>query len=115
MILLVVRCSRSTVDYLEESPTGMPVMFGAFADRAVFTADFSSDPESLASAVELTVPRADSLGGKSNPANALHEALRKFGRHRPGDTILLISNGDGRPGKSLGTRLCPTAAQGFSC
>ena len=44
----------------------MPVMFGAFAERAVFTADFSSDPESLASAVKLTVPRAGSLGGKSN-------------------------------------------------
>jgi hypothetical protein len=91
---------------------GMPVMFGAFADRAVFTADFSSDPESLASAVKLTLPRATSLGGKSNLANALHEALRKFGRHRAGDTILLISNGNGRPGKSLardfarsGTRL----------
>ncbi len=103
---------QRTVDYLEESPAGMPVMFGAFAERAVFTADFSSDPESLASAVKLIVPRADSLGGKSNPANALHEALRKFGRHRPGDTILLISNGNSRPGKSLardfarsGTRL----------
>ena len=103
---------QNTVDYLEEAPTGMPVMFGAFADRAVFTADFTSDPESMASAVKLTVPRADSLGGKSNLSKALHEGLKKFGQHRPGDTILLISNGDGRLGKSLardfarsGTRL----------
>jgi len=90
---------QGTVDYLEEAPTGMPVMFGAFADRAVFTADFSSDPESMASAAKLTVPRAASLAGKSNLANALHEALRKFGQHRPGDTILLISDGDGHLGK----------------
>jgi len=92
---------QSTVDDLEESPAGMPVMFGAFAERAVFTANFSSDPESLAASVKLTVPRASSLGGKSNLTNALHQALKKFGQHRPGDTILLVSNGDGRLGRSL--------------
>jgi hypothetical protein len=87
---------QNTADYINEAPTGMPVAFGAFAENAVFSNGFSSDPESLASAVQRTMDRAGSFRGKSNLANALGEALTMFGRPRPGDTILLISNGDGR-------------------
>lgn len=90
---------QNTTDYINGAPQGMPVAFGAFADHAVFTSGFSSDPESLASSLQLVLKPAATLNGKSSLPNALHEALARFGQHRPGDTILLISNGNGRISK----------------
>jgi len=90
---------QHTMDYMNEAPQGMPVAFGAFAEHAVFTANFSNDPESLSSSLQSTIERAAGLTGRSDLPHALHEALSIFGRQRPGDTILLISNGDGRISK----------------
>jgi len=86
---------QNAIDYLNEAPQEMPVAFGAFAERAVFTSGFSSGPESLSSSMQLMAQRASGLTGNSDLTTALLQALAMFGQHRPGDTILLISNGNG--------------------
>ncbi len=86
---------QNVIDYLNEAPQEMPVAFGAFAERAVFTGGFSSGPESLSSAMQSISQPATGLTGNSNLTAALLKALAMFGQHRPGDTILLISNGNG--------------------
>lgn len=86
---------QNVIDYLNEAPQEMPVAFGAFAERAVFTSGFSSGPESLSSAMQSISQPATGLTGNSNLTAALLQALAIFGQHRPGDTILLISNGNG--------------------
>ncbi len=86
---------QNATDYINEAPQEMPVAFGAFAQHAVFTHGFASDPESLTSALQVPMQRAISLSGNPDLVNALRQALAIFGQHRPGDTILLISNGDG--------------------
>jgi hypothetical protein len=86
---------QNAIDDLNEAPQGMPVAFGAFAEHAVFTHGFSSDPESLSSSLPSVAQRATGLTGNSNLSAGLLQALAMFGQHRPGDTILLISNGDG--------------------
>jgi hypothetical protein len=91
---------QNIVDYINDGPQGMPVAFGVFAENAVFTNGFSSDPESLASSLHSTVQRATALGGHSHLAGALRQALAIFGQHRPGDTILLVSNGEGRTSRA---------------
>jgi hypothetical protein len=86
---------QNAIDYLIEAPQEMPVAFGVFAERAVFTHGFSGDPESLASSLRSIAQRATGLTGNSDLTTALLQALAMFGQHRPGDTILLISNGNG--------------------
>jgi hypothetical protein len=86
---------QNAIEYINEAPQEMPVAFGAFAERAVFTSGFSSGPESLSSSMQLMAQRATGLTGNSDLTTALLQALAMFGQHRPGDTILLISNGSG--------------------
>ena len=89
---------QNAIEYITEAPQEMPVAFGAFAERAVFTSGFSSGPESLSSSMQSISQRATGLTGNSNLTSALLQALAMFGQHRPGDTILLISNGN-RPAR----------------
>jgi len=96
---------QNIVDYINGAPQGMPVAFGVFAEHAVFTNGFSSDPESLASSLHSTAQRATALGEHSHLAGALRQALAIFGQHRPGDTILLVGNGDGRTSRAQGNSL----------
>lgn len=86
---------QNAMDYINAAPQEMPIAFGAFSERAVFTRGFSTDPESLASALQMTTAQAVSLRGNPNLASALREALAMFGQHRDGDTVLLISSGHG--------------------
>ena len=86
---------QNAIEYINEAPQEMPVAFGAFAERAVFTSGFSTGPESLSSSMQSISQRAIGLTGNSNLTTALLQALAMFGQHRPGDTILLISNGNG--------------------
>ena len=86
---------QNAIEYINEAPQEMPVAFGAFAERAVFTSGFSIGPESLSSSMQSISQRAIGLTGNSNLTTALLQALAMFGQHRPGDTILLISNGNG--------------------
>ena len=73
-------------------PQGKPIAFGAFARRAVFTKDFSVDPEERNTAINEIREQSESLGKEVSLFDSLHEAIAKFGDHRPGDTILLVAD-----------------------
>jgi SpoU rRNA methylase family enzyme len=72
------------------APEGRPVAFGIYADRAVFTKDFVSDAQERTKQVGAVMEEANSLGKRVAMFDALHEALKRFGQHQPGDTVLLI-------------------------
>ena len=84
---------------LREAPLGLPVAFGVFAGNAVFTPGFLTDDIELSAAIENVLSRTRSLKPGSAIIPALHQALRLFGPHQPGDTVLLISSGAGFTGK----------------
>jgi hypothetical protein len=73
-------------------PQGKPIAFGAFARRAIFTKDFSVDPEERNTAINEIREQSESLGKEVSLFDSLHEAIAKFGDHRPGDTILLVAD-----------------------
>lgn len=75
-----------------QMPQGKPVAFGAFAGRAVFTRNFSVDPEERNVAINEIREESSSLGKDVSLFDSLHQALAMFGDHRPGDTILLIGD-----------------------
>lgn len=84
---------------LREAPLGLPVAFGVFAGNAVFTPGFLTDDIELSAAIENVLSRTRNLKPGSAIIPALHQALRQFGPHQPGDTVLLISSGAGFTGK----------------
>ena len=79
---------------LDQTPSGMPVAVGVFAQRAVFTRGFISNNDLLISSTHRLVQQAVALGRGSNFHDALQQALDLFGPHRPGDTILLVTSGN---------------------
>jgi hypothetical protein len=79
---------------LDQAPSGMPVAVGVFAQRAVFTGNFTSDYDLLISSAHRLIQDADALGSGSNVHHALKQALDLFGPHQPGDTILLVTGGN---------------------
>lgn len=86
-----------------QAPEGKPVAFGIYADRAVFTKDFISDPDKRRAAIGAIAEQEDSLGKRVALFDALHQALQLFGPHQPGDTILLVGSPyDDRSNRSLG-------------
>jgi hypothetical protein len=74
------------------APDGKPVAFGIFAQRAVFTKGFFSNPDKRTAAVNDVIEEAGSLGKRVALWDSLHEALAQFGPHQPGDTVLLIGD-----------------------
>jgi hypothetical protein len=100
------RESLATIaELVSEAPPGMPMAFGLFARQAAFTPGFISDNEALGPAVLQVLAQASTLGNRSHTAAALRKALAIFGPHRPGDTILLVTDGAGRQSKSAMSRL----------
>jgi len=69
---------------------GKPVAFGIYAQKAVFSKGFESDPDKRRAAVGEVMEEAGSLGQRVALWDALHDALALFGKHQPGDTILLV-------------------------
>lgn len=80
----------TAIRMVREAPEGRPVAFGVYADRAVFTKNFSADAKERASEISTVVEEAGSLGKRVAMFDALHQALKLFGDHQPGDTVLLI-------------------------
>jgi hypothetical protein len=120
---------RDRVDLItlmaKEAPQGRPVAFGMYADRAVLTEDFISDPKKRARQIDNVVEEARSLGKRVALFDALHQALQLFGPHQPGDTILLVGSPyDDKSDHSLsevekeflatGTRLMAMVREGMS-
>jgi hypothetical protein len=75
-----------------QAPAGKPVAFGMYAEKAVFTEDFISDPKKRGAAISGIAEQATSLGKRVALFDALYRGLRLFGEHQPGDTILLVGS-----------------------
>lgn len=78
--------------FAREAPEGKPIAFGVYADRAVFTKGFISDPHERTEAINSVVEESNSLGKRVALMDSLHQALRVFGRHQAGDTVLLVAD-----------------------
>lgn len=76
-----------------QTPDGKSMAFGAFAKRSVFTDGFIDDEKQRSRAISSVIEEADDLGKRVALYNALHKALAMFGKHQPGDTVVLISDG----------------------
>jgi hypothetical protein len=77
--------------WAKEAADGQPVAFGIYADRAVFTGGFIADPKERAREISAVIEEAGSLGKRVAMFDALHQALRLFGEHQPGDTVMLVA------------------------
>jgi len=75
-----------------EAADGKPIAFGIYADHALFTKHFSSDEKERTAEISAVMEEVGSLGKHVAMYDALHEALRQFGQHEPGDTILLVGD-----------------------
>ena len=73
-----------------QAPEGQPVAFGIYADRAVFTKGFFADERERTAAINAVREEASSLGKRVALFDALHQGLRLFGPHQPGDALLLV-------------------------
>jgi hypothetical protein len=84
---------KQIAQLVEDAPPGMPVAFGIFARRAVFTDGFIRTPDLLHTAIDRVIARAETLKPGDSLARSLHHALGLFGPRQPGDTILLVTSG----------------------
>ncbi len=76
-----------------EAPDGKPISFGIYADRAVFTKDFNADEKQRTTEINGVIEEAGDFSNKHVVLfDALHQALAQFGKHQPGDTVLLIAD-----------------------
>jgi hypothetical protein len=73
-------------------PEGIPVAFGVFAEKALFTKGFFARQERRTAAINDVIEEAAPLGKRVALWDALHQALAHFGPHQPGDTILLVGD-----------------------
>jgi len=86
--------ARKIGDMVRYAPAGRAIGFGVFAEKAVISSDFSTDPQKRAAAIDDVVARAAQLAGKTSALyDGLHEGIVAFGPRQPGDTILLMSDG----------------------
>ena len=86
---------RIVGDIVRDAPAGRPLAFGVFSEKAVLTSDFSTEPSKRATAIDDVLAQAAQLPGRS-PAlfDSLDQALAVFGPRQPGDTILLVADGN---------------------
>jgi len=78
--------------FAREAPEGKPIAFGIYADRAVFTKGFLTDPQERSAAINDVVEEASSLGKRVALMDSLQQALKLFRHHQAGDTVLLIAD-----------------------
>lgn len=84
---------RTMTELARHAPDGKPVAFGIYADRGVFTKDFSSDEKQRTAEINAIIEEAGDLSSKHVVLfDTLLQALAMFGPHQPGDTILLVGD-----------------------
>jgi hypothetical protein len=71
---------------------GEPVAFGVFGEKAVFTKGFFTHTDRRTTAINEVMEEAGHLGKRVALWEALHNALKVFGPHEPGDTILVVTD-----------------------
>jgi hypothetical protein len=76
-----------------QAPEGKPLAFGVFVKKSAFTQGFITEQKSRALAISGLREEEPNLGKEVRLYNALHEALKVFGPHRPGDAVLVITDG----------------------
>lgn len=74
-------------------PEGKPMAFGVFVKRSMFSRGFNTDLRTRTNEINELIEEGTNLGKRVALYDALHNALKLFGPHQPGDTILLISDG----------------------
>lgn len=72
--------------------TEQPIALGVFAERAVFTREFSTNPEERKAGADQLISQIPSIGKRTAVYEALHQALQVFGKHQTGDTIILLAS-----------------------
>jgi len=75
-----------------QAPEGKPVAFGIYADHAVFTKGFVADSDKRTAEIGAIIEESESLGKRVALFDSLHESLKLFGQHQPGDTVLLVAS-----------------------
>jgi hypothetical protein len=75
-----------------EAEDGKPIAFGIYSDHAVFTKHFSSDEKERTAEINSVIEETGALGKHVALYDALHEAIQQFGKHEPGDTVLLVGD-----------------------
>ena len=83
---------REVTAQAREMGDGEPVAFGIFGEKAVFTKGFFTHTDRRSSAISEVMEEAGNLGKSVALWEALHEALKLFGPHEPGDTILVVTD-----------------------
>lgn len=78
--------------WVRQAPDGQPVAFGIYAGRTRFTKGFVTDQKERVQEVGDVIEEENSLGERVAMFDALHQALRLFGEHQPGDTVLLVAD-----------------------
>jgi hypothetical protein len=97
---------REMADLVRQAPAGRAIAFGVFAEKALISSKFSTDPEKRTMAVDAVLAQAAEIPGKTSTVyDSLHQALAAFGPHEPGDTILLMSDGEDHTSKRNPTDL----------
>ena len=97
---------REIADLVRQAPAGRAIAFGVFSEKAFISSEFFADPEKRAEAVDAILAQAAQLPSKiSTVYDTLHQALAAFGPHQPGDTILLMSDGNDHTSKRNPTDL----------
>jgi hypothetical protein len=76
-----------------QAPEGKRLAFGVFVKRSAFTKGFITEQKSRALAISGLREEEPNLGKEVHLYNALHEALKVFGPHQPGDSVLVITDG----------------------
>jgi hypothetical protein len=80
---------------LDRLPDGVQVAFGIFNKQVVFGNEFTSDPDRLHHIIPETIARLKSAGrGSTALLDAIHQGLAQFTPVRPGDTIVLLTDGE---------------------
>lgn len=80
---------------LDHLPDGVEVAFGIFNKQVVFGNEFTSDPNRLHRIIPETIARLKSAGhGSTAMLDAIHGGLAQFDPVRPGDTIVLLTDGE---------------------
>jgi hypothetical protein len=75
-----------------QAPEGKPLAFGVYAAKAEFTQGFFANTRERTRAINDIIETGDSLGKRVAMFDALRQAVRMFGEHQPGDTILLVAS-----------------------
>jgi SpoU rRNA methylase family enzyme len=82
----------SVVQLTRQAPEGKRIAFGIFAERTLFTRDFYGNQRERRTEINDVIEMAESMGKRVAMFDALHDALKVFGPHEPGDTVLLIAD-----------------------